>query len=32
MIALFAVALFVLSMPAWGWVYTCKKCGTKFER
>lgn len=31
MIALFAAALFILSLPAWGWVYTCRKCGTKFE-
>jgi DNA-directed RNA polymerase subunit RPC12/RpoP len=31
MIALVVAALFILSMPAWGWVYVCKKCGTKFE-
>ena len=31
MIALFIVALFSFSLPAWGWVYICTSCRTKFE-
>ena len=31
MFALFIAALFFLPLPAWGWVYICRRCGTKFE-
>lgn len=31
MIAMVIVLIFSFALPAWGWVYICRKCGTKFE-